>query len=122
MMLCLGHFIAFKMGQAAIGSTVGVAHDQDAFSLVQANRHANLFKDEVLLEVVARRCQSLGSSGDDDHIGTMDTLLFQELSYGRADAVIEAAEYGGVGHVRGGGRIEMENFAHGMSDAILNCN
>jgi hypothetical protein len=90
-----------------------VAHDHDAFGLVQANRHADLFEDEVLFEVVARGSESFGSSGDDDHIGALDTLLLQELSHGRADAMIEAAEDGGVGYVLVGGRVEMEDLAHG---------
>lgn len=36
--------------------------------------------------------------------------------------MIEAAEDSSVGYVRRGWRIEMEDFAHKMSDAILNCN
>jgi hypothetical protein len=77
--------------------------------------HADLFEDEVLFEVVARGGEGLGSSGDDDHVGALDALLLQELSHGRADAVIEAAEDGGVGHVRAGGRVEMEDLAHERS-------
>src|SRR6202030_2941053 len=95
--------VSFEMGEAAVGGAVGVAHDQDAFGLVQADGHADLFEDEVLFEVVARGSESLGSSSDDDHIGPLDTLLLQELSHGGADAVIEAAEDGGVGYVLVGG-------------------
>jgi hypothetical protein len=114
-MLRLGYFIAFEMGQAAVGGAVGVAHDQDTFGLVQANGHADLFEDEVLFEVVARGGQGLGSSGNDDHVSAMDALLLHELSHRGADAVIEAAEDRRVGYVWGGGRIEMEDFAHGTS-------
>jgi len=42
-------------------------------------------------------------------------LLLQKLSHGCADAVIEAAEDGGIGHVRVGGRVEMEDLAHESS-------
>src|SRR5713101_4996608 len=105
--------VSFEMGQAAVGGAVGVARDHDAFGLVQPDGHSDLFEDKVLFEVVARGGESLGSSGDDDHIGALDTLLLQELSNGRADAVIEAAEDGGVGYVLVGGRVEMEDLAHG---------
>jgi hypothetical protein len=40
-------------------------------------------------------------------------LLLQELPHGRADTVIEAAEDSGVGDVLVGGRVEMEDLAHG---------
>lgn len=112
-MVGFGLAVSFEMGQAAVGGAVGVAHDHYSFGLVQADGHADLFEDEVLFEVVARGSEGLGSSGDDDHIGALDTLLLQELPDGRADAVIEAAEDGGVGYVRVGGRVEMEDLAHG---------
>jgi hypothetical protein len=68
-----------------------VAHYQDTFRLVQADGHPDLLEDEILLEIVARRSQGLGSSGDDNHVGTLDTLLLQKLTHGCADPVIEAA-------------------------------
>src|SRR5258708_27122857 len=86
---------------------------------MQENRYAELLEDEVLFEVVTRRGQGLGSAGDDDHIGALDTLLLQELSHGRADAVIEAAENGGVGYVLIGGRVKMEDLAHERHSSIL---
>src|ERR1700674_1421117 len=105
--------VSFEMGEAAVGGAVGVSHDHNTFGLVQAERHADLFEDEVLFEVVARRSEGLGSSGDDDHVGAFDTLLLQELPHGRADTVIEAAEDSGVGDVLVGRRVEMEDLAHG---------
>ncbi len=120
-MVGFGVAVSFEMRQAAVGRAVGVAHDQHAFGLMQANRHADLFEDEVLFEVVTRRGQGLGSAGDDDHIGALDTLLLQELSHGRADAVIEAAENGGVSYVLIGGRVKMEDLAHERSLSILPC-
>ena len=113
MMFSFGLAVSFEMGQAAIGGAVGVAHDQDTLGLVQADGHSDLFEDEVLFEVIARGSEGLGSSGDDDHIDALDSLLLQKLPHGRTDAVIEAAENGGVGHVRVGGRVEMEDLAHG---------
>src|ERR1700675_1272016 len=112
-MVGFGFAVSFEMGEAAVGGAVGVAHDQNTFGLMPADRPPDLFEDEVLFEVVARRSEGLGSSGDDDHVGAFDTLLLQELPHGRADAVIEAAEDGGVGYVRVGGRVEMEDLAHG---------
>src|SRR5271166_338863 len=112
-MVGFGCLVALEKGQATIGGAVGVAHDQNASGPVEQDGHADLFEDEILLEVVARRGESFGASGDDDHVGTLDGLLPQELSHGRANAVIEAAEDGGVGDVRKGGRVEMEDLAHG---------
>ena len=54
MMVGLGLDVSFEMGQAAIGGAIGVAHHYNALCVVQADRHSNLFENEVLLEVVAR--------------------------------------------------------------------
>ena len=94
--------VAFEMSESSVGSAIGVAHDQDTFGLVQSDRHTDLFEDEVAFEVVARRGQGFGTSGDDDHVHPFNFLLLQELSDGRSDAMIEAAEDGRVGHVRSG--------------------
>ena len=110
-MFGLGIAITVEMSQAAIGRTIGVAHHQDSFGLVQANGHPNLFENEVLLEVVARRSQCLRSPGDDNHVGVLDALLLQKLSYGLADAVIKAAEDRGIGDVSVGRRVKMEDLA-----------
>src|SRR5450759_319837 len=114
-MVGFGLAVSSEMSEATVGGAVGMAHDHDAFGLVQADGHADLFEDEVLFEVVARGGEGLGSSGDGDHVGALDTLLLQELSHGRADAVIEAAEDGGTGNVRVGGRVKMEDLAHKRS-------
>jgi hypothetical protein len=79
-----------------------MAHHEHAPGLVQSDRHADLFEDEILLEVVARRGEGLCASSNDNHVGTFDILLLQKLSHGGSDAVIETAENGGVGYVRGG--------------------
>jgi|SRR5208282_1972182 hypothetical protein len=118
-MVGLGRAVAFEMSQSAVGSAVGVAHDQDALRLVQADGHADLLEDEVLLEVVARGSQGLGSSGYYDHVSALDGLLLQELSHDGADAVIEAAEHGGIGDVWVGGRIEMEDLAHESPSRVV---
>ena len=111
-MVGFGCFVPFEMGHAAVGGAVGVTDDQDAVGLVQVDGHADLFEDEVPFEVVARGGERFGSSGDGNHVGTLDALLLQELSHRRADAVIEAAEHGRVGHVGAGGRVEMEDLLH----------
>src|SRR5258708_6125601 len=115
MMFGFGMLVAFEMGEAAVGGAVGMAHHQHALGLMQTDRHPNLFEDEVLLEVVARGSQSLGSAGDDDHVGTLDGLLLQELSHGAVDAVVEAAEHRRVGHILVGRGIEMEDLLHEKS-------
>ncbi len=76
---------------------IGMAHHQDASGLMQADGHTDLFKNKVLLEVVARRSQRLSSPGDDNHVGTLDALLLQKLSHNRTDAVIETAQNGRIG-------------------------
>src|SRR5271166_5559543 len=120
-MIGFGGLVALEVSQSAIRSTVGMAHDYDAFGLVEEDGHADLFQDEVLFKVVARRGEGFGSTGDDDHVGTLDALLLQELSHCGADAVIETAEHGGIRHVRGGRRVEMEDFTHGILVLILTC-
>lgn len=112
MMGGFGVAVSFEMREAAVGSAVGVAHDDDSLGLVQANRHADLLQDEILFEIVTRGRQGLGSSGYDDHVGAFDSLFLQELSHGGADAVIEAAEDGCIGYVWPGRRIEMEDLTH----------
>ena len=112
MMFSFSWLVAFEMGEAAVGGAVGVTHHEDSLGLVQANRHADLFEDEVLLEVVAWGGESFGAARDNDHVGALNTLLLQELSDGSADALVEAAEHGGVGYVGVGGRVEMEDLFH----------
>jgi hypothetical protein len=107
-----GLLVAFEMGQAAVGGAIGVAHDHDAFRLVQQDGHADLLQDEVPFEVVAWGSERLGASGDNDHVGAFDALFLQKFAHGGADAMVETAEDGGVGYVSGGGRVEMEDFAH----------
>src|SRR5258705_13143575 len=99
MMFGLSFLIAFEVGETTIGGAIRVAHHEHALGLVQANRHADLFEDEVLLEIVAGRRESLGAAGNDDHVGALDFLLLQELSDGSADTVVEKAEHGGLGYV-----------------------
>ena len=112
MMFGFGLFIAFEVGESAVGGAVRVTHHEHTFGLVQADRHADLFEDEVLLEVVARGGEGFRAAGDDDHVGALDVLLLQKLSDGSADAVVETAEHGGVGYVGVGGGIEMEDLLH----------
>ena len=87
----LGGAVSFEMRKAAVCGAVGMTHHEDAFALMQADRHANLLEDEVLLEVVAWRSQRLCSPGDDNHVGALDALLLQKFSHRHADAMIEAA-------------------------------
>jgi hypothetical protein len=111
-MFSLGVAISLEVRQAAIGRAVGVAHHQDPFSPVQAYRHSDLFQNEILFEVIARRSQRLSSAGDNNHIGALDFLLLQKLSHSHADAVIEATQHSGIRHILAGRGIELEDFAH----------
>src|SRR5277367_4009883 len=111
----LGGLVSLEVCQSSIGCAVGMTHHEHAFALVQPDRHADLFKNEVLLEIVARGCESLGASGHDDHVRIFNALLLQEFSDSSVDAMVEATEDRCLGDVGGGRRVEMENLTHGMS-------
>src|SRR6266849_3994713 len=119
MMFGFGLLIAFEMGEPAVGGAVGVTHHEDPLGLVQANRHTDLFEDEVLLEIITRRGESFGAARDNDHVGALDTLLLQELSNGSVDAMVEAAEHGGVGYVGVRGGVEMADLILAASNSRL---
>src|SRR5258708_11233752 len=112
MVLCLSGAIAFKSGQAAVGCAIGVTHQEYTLRLVQQDGHAYLFEDEVTLEIVARRSQSLGAACYDDHVGTQDAPTLEKLVYGRADALVKAGEHGGVGDVGIRRGIEVKYLVH----------
>jgi len=107
-----GSAVTFEMREAAVGGAIGVAHHEDALGLMEADRHADLLEDEVLLEVVARRSERFCPASDDDHVGALDALLLEKLADGTTDAGIEAAEHSGISDVGLGRRVEVEDFAH----------
>jgi hypothetical protein len=111
-MFRFGIAVSLEIRQPSVGGAIGVAHHEHSFRLVQANRHADLFKNEILFEIVARRGKCLRSSGDNDHVWTLDSLLLQKLPHSGADAVIEAAEHSGIGYVLALGRVVFEDFSH----------
>jgi len=115
----LGGAIAFEVRKAPVGSAVGMAHNKNAFTLMQADGHANLLEDEVLFKVIARRGQRFGASRNHDHVRPFNSLLFQKLSDGGADAMVETGKHGRLGDVRFSRRIEMEDLAHGSSQSIV---
>ena len=100
MMFGFGVAIALEIREASVSGAIGVAHHQHSFRLVQANRHAHLFKNEILFEIIARRSKRLSPSSNNDHVRTLDALLLQKPAHGSADAVIETAKHSGVGGVR----------------------
>lgn len=112
MMRGFGGAVSFEVGETAVGRAIGVAHDKNAFGLVETDRHADLLEDEILLEVVARGSERFGASSDDDHVGLHDALLLQKFAHGAIDAVVEAAEHGGIGDVGFGRRVEVKDFVH----------
>ncbi|MFZ0480369.1 MAG: hypothetical protein WAL71_14590 [Terriglobales bacterium] len=115
MMSGFGVAVSVEVGEAAIGGAVGMAHHKNALGLVQADGHADLLEDEILLEIVARGGESLGAAGNDDHVGSLNGLVLEEFSNGLADAVVETAEHRGIGDVGLGRGVEVEDFAHGVS-------
>ena len=104
--------VSLEMRQPAVGGAVGVTHDEDAFRLVEANRHAYLLENEILLEVVARRRKGFRAARHDNHVSTLDALLLEKLSHHLADAVIETAKHGRISDVLAVGRVEMEDLSH----------
>lgn len=119
MMISFSMLVAFEMSQSSVSGAVGMTHHEHPLGLVQADRHAHLFEDEGLLEVVAWGRQGLGAAGDDDHVGTLDALLLQKLLYRFADPLIKAAENGRVRDVWGGRGVEMEDLFQWTSLSIL---
>src|SRR5580698_206680 len=114
-MLRFPALVSVEGGEAAIGGAVGVAHQKHALGVVQADRHAHLFEDEVALEVIARGGQGFRAAGYDDHVRPCDALTLEKLVGGQTDALIETAEHSGIGLVRLWRRIEVEDFFHSAS-------
>ena len=107
------HFpVSTEVCQPPVRRTVGMAHENDPFAGVQANRKADLFQDEIALEIIAGRSQSLGATGNYDHVRPRDRILLEEFTDRQIDAVIKAAENGSVGDVRVRRGVEMEDFTH----------
>jgi len=104
--------VSLEMRQPAVGGAVGVTHDEHAFRLVEANRHAHLLENEILLEIVAGRRQRFRAACHDDHIHALDALLLEKLSHHLVNAVIETAKHGRIGDVLTVGRVEMEDLSH----------
>src|ERR1700688_354776 len=111
-MFGFGVAVAVEIREASVSGAIAVAHHEHSFRLVQANRHADLFKNKILFEIVARRGKCLRSSGDNDHVWAFDGLLLQKLAHGSADAVIKAAEHCSVGYVLPLWRVVFENLLH----------
>jgi len=49
------------------------------FGLMQADGHAHLFEDEILFRSRCAGSEGLGSSGNDDHVGALDTLFLRNF-------------------------------------------
>src|SRR5579863_8881175 len=102
--------VSSEGSQTAVGSAIGVAHEKHLPGLMEPDGHTYLFQDEVALEVIARRRQSSGSSGHNNHVGTLNSLALHELIDGQADTLVKTAQYGGIGNVGAGLGIEVEDF------------
>src|SRR5579863_8266165 len=114
MMFGLSIAVSLEMGEAAVGGAVGMAHHQNPFGPVKSDRHSDLFQDEILLEVIARRSQCFGTAGDDNHVGALDSLLLQKFPHHHADPMIEAAKHGSIRHILAARGIELKDFAHAI--------
>src|SRR6266404_3479654 len=101
-----------ERSQSAISGAIGVTHQIGAASLVQQNGHPHLLQNEIALKIIARRCQSFGAAGDNNHVRTQNGASLQKLIHRQADALIEAAEHRSIGCVRLGWGIEVEDFSH----------
>src|SRR5215467_7079127 len=115
----LGLAIASVRSQASVSGAVGVGSQKHTPSTVQADGHANLFENEVLFEVVARRSQGLGSPGNDDPVGLQNSSPLEKFSRDLLHAVIEAAEHRRIGNIRIRRGIEVEEFSHRELISIL---
>src|SRR5262245_5814733 len=97
-----------------------MTHQVSFLGLVQLNRHAELLKNKVAFEIVTRRGQGSRTACDNDHVGTVNSLLLKKLSHGRTNALIETAQYGRIRYILIGWRVKVENFLHLRHAFILN--
>jgi hypothetical protein len=66
-------------------------HEYDTIGSVQTDGLMNLIQHEGAVELLFRRSQSLGSSGDFHRIGLNNADPLEQLSGGGVETVIEAA-------------------------------
>src|SRR5208282_1180754 len=108
--------IAVKaVGQASVGSAIGVHHQDYPFRSMQAHRLADLFQDEFTIALVVGRSQALGSAGNLDGVGVDDANPLEELVKAEFKAIVETPENGRVAMIFFPGSVEVEDFIHGAS-------
>jgi len=101
------------LGQASVGTTIGVHHQDHAFRRVQTHRFTDLFHNEFTIALALRRSQALGSPGDFYRVGMDHADALEEFLKAEVEAVIETPEDGGVTMIFSPGSVEVEDLFHG---------
>ena len=76
--------------QPAVRPAIGMQHQDDAIGSVQTDRLVDLIEYEGTVELLFRRGEGLGSSGDLDRVRLGNADPLEQLAAGRVEPVIEA--------------------------------
>jgi hypothetical protein len=76
--------------QPAVGPAIGMQHQDYAIGSVQTDRLVNLIEYEGTVELLFRRGEGLGSTGDLDRVWLGNADPLEQLAAGSVEPVIEA--------------------------------
>ncbi len=98
--VCFPHMISAKGREPAISRAVGVAHEENATSAMQQDRHPHLLKNKVALKIVTGRSQRLGTPSHHNHVRTQNAPPLQKFIHCQPDPLVETAKHSRIGHIR----------------------
>src|SRR5215469_4415993 len=104
--------ISLEPGQATIGCTVRVAHENHTTTSVQIDGEPDLFEDDVSFGIITRGGQRLGTTRNHDHIRLSYCVTLQELAYSQIDSMIKTAKHRRPSHIRFRCGVKVKDFAH----------
>src|SRR5215469_13377874 len=104
--------VAFESGQAAVGSTVRMEHQDGGPGSVQSNRLANLIENKRAVAFMLRRCKRLCSAGDTDRVPLENANSLEKFAERRFNTAIKAPYYSGVSNIVFARRGKIKNSAH----------
>src|SRR6266404_1258296 len=99
-------------GEASIGATIGVHHQDHPPGAVQAHGFANLLQDKFTLRLEFRRGQALGATRDFDRVGIRDAEALEKFSKSQLEPVVEAPEDSRVAMILFARSVAMKNLFH----------
>lgn len=110
--LSFGAGIAAKAGQPAIGTTIGVQHQNYTFRPMQADGRADLVQNKLTVCFVFWGRQALGPSSNLDGVRIKHKDSLEELPKSQFEAVIETPDNGRVRMIFFSRRGALEDFPH----------